>query len=100
MKVKGRGESWLKTQHLKNQDHGIQSHQFMAIDGKTMETVTDFIFLDAQIIVAMKLKDNFSLEENLTNLNSILKSKVITLLPEVRIVKAMVFPLVLYTCES
>ena len=33
MKVKGRGESWLKTQHLKNQDHGIQSHQFMAIDG-------------------------------------------------------------------
>ena len=69
MKVKGRGESWLKTQHLKNQDHGIQSHQFMAIDGKTMETVTDFIFWapkSLQMVNAvMKLKDACSLEEKL-----------------------------------
>ena len=100
MKVKGRGESWLKTQHLKNQDHGIQSHQFMAIDGKTMETVTDFIFLDSQIIAAMKLKDNFSLEENLTNLNSILKSRDIALPEKVHLVKAIIFPVVMYGCES
>ena len=100
MKVKGRGESWLKTQQLKNQDHGIQSHQFMAIDGKTMETVTDFIFLDSQIIAAMKLKDSFSLEENLTNLDSILKSRDIALPKKVHLVKAIIFPVVMYGCES
>ena len=65
-----------------------------------METVTDFIFLDAQIIVAMKLKDNFSLEENLTNLNSILKSRDIALPEKVHLVKAIIFPVVMYGCES
>ena len=42
-------KSWLKTQHSKNEDHGTQSHHFMAIDGGTMETVTDFIFLGSKI---------------------------------------------------
>ena len=42
-------KSWLKTQHSKNEDHGIQSHHFMQIDGETMETVTDFIFLGSKI---------------------------------------------------
>ena len=39
----------LKTQHLKNEDHGIQSHHFMQIDEETMETVRDFIFLGSKI---------------------------------------------------
>ena len=45
----GEWKSWLKAQHSKNKDHGIQSHHFMAIDGETMETVTDFIFLGSKI---------------------------------------------------
>ena len=44
MKVK----SWLKTQHSKNEDHGIQSHPFMANILETMDTVTDFIFLGSK----------------------------------------------------
>ena len=46
---KGDWKSWLKTQHQKNEDHGIWSHHFMQIDGETMETVTDFIFLGSKI---------------------------------------------------
>ena len=49
---KGEGRewiSWLKTQHLENEDHGIQSHHFMEIGGGTMETVTDFIFGGSKI---------------------------------------------------
>ena len=57
-------KSWLKTQHSKNEDHGIQTHHFMQIDGETMETVSNFIFLDSKI-TAMKLKDTCSLEEKL-----------------------------------
>ena len=49
IKVKGKWKSWLKTQHSKNKDHGIQFHHFMAIDGETMETVIDFIFLGSKI---------------------------------------------------
>ena len=48
----------------------------------------------------MKLKDACSLEEKLTNLDSILKYRDITLLTKVHIIKAMVFPVVLYRCES
>ena len=46
------------------------------------------------------LKDTYSLEENLTNLDSVLKSRDITLPTKVCIVKAMVFPVVMYGCES
>ena len=49
---------------------------------------------------AMKLKDAYSLEGKLTNLDSILKSRDITLPTEVRLVKAMVFPVIVYGCES
>ena len=52
------------------------------------------------VIAAMKLKDAYSLEEVMTNLDSILKSRDITLPTKVRLVKAMVFPLVMYGCES
>ena len=70
------------------------------IDVETMEIVTDFIFLGSKITAAMKLKDACSLEEKLlTNLGSILKIRHITLLTKVCLVKAMVFPVVMYGCE-
>ena len=52
------------------------------------------------VTAAMKLKDAYSLEEVMSNLDSIFKSRDITLLTEVRLVKAMVFPVVMYGCES
>ena len=74
-------------------------------DGKTMETVIDFIFgvfkiIAAMVTTAMKLKAACSLEAKLTNLDSALKSRDINLLTKVCIVKAMVFPVVLYGCED
>ena len=52
------------------------------------------------LIVAMKLKDAYSLEKVMTNLDSILKSRDITLLTKVCLVKAMVFLVIIYGCES
>ena len=52
------------------------------------------------VTAAMKLKDTYSLEEVMTNLDSIFKSRDITLPTKVRLVKAMVFPVVMYGCES
>ena len=74
-------------------------------DGETMETVSDFIFLGSKITadgeVAMKLKDAYFLDGNLmTHLDSILKSRDITLPTKVHLVKAMVFLVVTYGCES
>ena len=67
-------------------------------DGETMETVRDLILGGFKI---MKLNDACSLEEKLdSNLDSILKSRDITLPTKVCLVKAMVFPVVMYGCES
>ena len=52
------------------------------------------------VIAAMKLKDAYSLEEVMTNLDSIFKSRDITLPTKVHLVKATVFPVVMYGCES
>ena len=52
------------------------------------------------VIAAMKLKDAYSLEEVMTNLDSILKSRDTTLPTKVRLVKVMVFPVVMYGCEN
>ena len=70
-----------------------------------METVRDFIFLDSQITAdgdcSHDIKTHLLLgRKAMTNLDSILKSRDITLLTKVHIVKAMVFPAVLYRCES
>ena len=75
------------------------------IDGKTMETVADFIFLGSKIIVdddcSHDIKRHLLLGRKvMTNLDSILKSRDITLLTKVRLVKAMVFPIVMCRCES
>ena len=74
------------------------------IDGETVEAVSDFIFAAPKslqmVIAALKLKDAYSLEGVKTNLDSILKSRDTTLPTKVRLVKTMVFPVVMYGCES
>ena len=75
------------------------------IDGETVETVADFIFLGSKITVdgdcSHEIKRFLLLGRIvLTNLDSILKSRDITLSTKVRLVKAMVFPVVMYGCES
>ena len=75
------------------------------IDGETVETVSDFIFLGSKITgdgeCSHEIKRRLLLGRKvMTNLNSILKSMDITLPRKVRLVKAMVFPVVMYGCES
>ena len=75
------------------------------IDGETIETVTDFIFLGSKItadgVCSHEVKRGLLLgRKAMTNLDSILKSRDITLSTKVRLVKAMVFPVVMYGCES
>ena len=77
----------------------------MAKNGETMETVKDFIFLGSKITAdgdcSHETKGDFLLgRKAMTNLDSILKSRDITLLTKVHLVKAMVFPIVKYGCES
>ena len=75
------------------------------IDGETMETVIDFIFWGSKITVdddcSHEIKRCLPLgRKAMTNLDSILKSRDITLLTKVHLVKAMVFAVVMYGCES
>ena len=75
------------------------------LDGETMETVTDFIFLGSKITLdsdcSHKIKRCLLLgRKAMTNLDSILKSRDISLPTKVRVVKAMIFPVVMYGCES
>ena len=75
------------------------------IDEKTMETVTDFIFLGSKITAdgdcSHVIKRHLLLgQKAMTNLDSILKSRDITLQTKFCLVKAMVFPVVMYGCES
>ena len=75
------------------------------IDGETVETVTDFIFLGSKITAdadfSHEIKRCMLLGiKVMTNLDSKLKSRDITLPAKVRLVKAMVFPVVMYGCES
>ena len=75
------------------------------IDGETVETVADFMFLGSKITAdgdcSHEIKRHLLLKRKaMTNLDSILKSRDITLLTRVHLVKAMVFPVVMYECES
>ena len=75
------------------------------IDGETMETVRDFIFLGSKITAdgdcSHEIKRRLLLgRKAMTNLDSILKSRDITLPRNIHLVKAMVFPAVMYACES
>ena len=98
---RGRWKSWLKTHHSKNQDHGIQSDHFMANRWGNR----DFVFWGSKITAdgdySHEIKRCLLLgRKAMTNLNSILKSRDITLLTKVHLVKAMVFPVVMSGCES
>ena len=75
------------------------------IDGETMETMADFIFLGSKITIdgdfSHEIKRHFLPgRKAMTNLDSMFKSRDITLPTKVHLVKAMVFPVVIYGCES
>ena len=77
----------------------------MEIDGETVETVSDFIFLGSKITADSDCRDEINRRlllgrKVMTKLDSILRSRDITLPTNVRLVKAMIFPLVMYGCES
>ena len=77
----------------------------MQIDGETVQTVADFIFLGSKITAdgdcSHEMKRRLLLGRKvMTNLDSIFKSRAITLPTKVRLIKAMVFPVVMYGCES
>ena len=106
MKVKEESEKVglkLNIQKIKIMASGpITSWQ---VDGETVETVTDFILEGSKITAdgdcSLEIKRCLLLERKaMTNLDSILKSRDITLLTKVLLVKAMVFPVVMYGCES
>ena len=106
MKVKeesGKAGLKLNIQKIKIKASGPSTS--WQIEGKTMETVTDFIFLSSKITVdgdcGHEMKRCLLLgRKPMTDLESVLKSRDITLLTKVHIVKAMVFPVVMYECES
>ena len=106
MKVKEKSEKVglkLNIQKTKNMTSGpITSWQ---IDGETVETVADFIFLGSKFTAdgdgSNEIKRCLLLGRKvMTKLDGILKSRDITLRTKVRLVKAMVFPVVMYACES
>ena len=75
------------------------------IDGETMETVTDFIFLGSKITAGGDCSHEIKRcllfgRKAMTNLDSILKSKDVNFPTKVHLVKALVFPVVMYECES
>ena len=106
MKVKEESEKLgIKTQHSENEDHGIRSHHFMANRWGNNGNSETFIFLGSKIIAdgdcGHEIKRRLLLGRKvMTDLDSILKSRDITLPTKVRLVKAMVFPVVMYGCES
>ena len=106
MKVKEENEkSGLKLNIKKMKIMASSPISLWQIDRKTMETVTDFIFRGSKITAdgdcSHEIKRRLLLgRKAMTNLDSILKSRDITLSTKVHLVKAMVFPVVMYGCES
>ena len=96
----------LKAQHSENEDHGIWSPiTSWEIDGETVEIVSDVIFGGSKITAdgdcSHEIKRRLLLGRKLmTNLDSRLKSRDITLPTKVHLVKAMVFPVVMSGCEN
>jgi len=100
---KGEWKSWFKTQYSKNEDHGIRSHHFMA-NRREKSGNCQISFSGSKITVdgdySHKIKRYLLLGRKAKkNLDSVLKSRDITLLTKVCIVKAMVFPVVMYGWE-
>ena len=105
MKVKGEWKSWLKINITKTKIIASGPITSWQTDGVKMETVTDFILLGSKITIdsdcSHEMKGHLLLgRKAMTNLDSILKSRDISLPTKVFLVKAMVFPVVMYGCES
>ena len=95
----GEWKNWLKTQHSENEDYGIWSHPFMGMGKQWKQCQT--IFLDSKISAdgdcSCEIKRCLLLERKvMTNLDSILRSRDITLPTKVHLVKAMVFPVIMH----
>ena len=102
---RGEWKSWLKTQHSKSEDHGIQSYHFMANRWVKSGNSDRLYFLGLQITVDGNCSHDIMRglllgRKAMTNLDSVLKSRDITLPTKVHTVKAIVFPVVMYRCES
>ena len=105
LKVKEREKVGLKFNIQKTKIMASGPITSWQTDGETIDTVTDIIFLGSKITVdsdcSHEIKRHLLLGRKvMTNLDSILKSRDITLATKVRLVKAMVFPVVMYGCES
>ena len=106
MKVKEESEkAGLKLNNQKTKILASDPITSWQTDGETMETVTDFIFSGSKITAdgdcSHEIKRHLLLErKTMTHLDSILKSRDITLPTKVHLVKAMVFPVVMHGCES
>ena len=105
MKVKEESEKVGLKLSIQKTDHGIWSHHFMGNRWGNVETVADFILGGSKITAngncRHEIKRRLLLGRKvMTNLDSILKSREITLSTNVCLVKAMVFPVVMYGCES
>ena len=106
MKVKEEsGKVSLKLNIQKTKIMASNTNTSWQIDGETMETVADFIFLGSKITTdgdcSHEIKRRLLLGRKvMTNLDSILKSRGMTLPTKVHLVKTMVFPVVMYRCES
>ena len=95
---------WLKAQHSENEDHGIWSHHFMRNRWGNSRNSVRLYFGGSKITAdgdcSHEIKRRLLLGRKvMTNLDSIFKSRDITLSTKVRLVKAMVFPVVMYGCE-
>ena len=92
-------KKWLKTQHSEAKIIASSPITSWQIDGETMEIVRDFILGGSK--TSHEIKSHLLLERKaMTNLDSILKSRDITLPIKVHLVKSLVFPVVMYGCES
>ena len=105
MKVKEESEVGIKLNIQKTKIMASGPITSWEIDGETVETVSDFIFLGSTITAdgdcSHEIKRHLLLGRKvMTNLDSILKSRHITLPTKVCLVKGMVFPIVMYGCES
>ena len=106
LKVKEESEkSGLKTQHSKNEDHGIWSHHFVANRWGNSGNSDRLIFVGSKIIAdddcSHEIKRCLLLgKKAMTNLYSIFKSRGIILLTNIHLVKAVIFPVGMYGCDS
>ena len=101
MKVKESEKVGLKLNNQKMKIMASGPITSWKIDGETVETVSDFIFWGSKITADDEIKRRLLLGRKvMTNLHSVLKSREITLPRKVHLVKAVVFPVVMYGCES